>query len=66
MDTELWIISLMSVSLNMTSSKCDALRDLISSVQFQKLKKHPWRSITLVELQAYSNTPPWMFSMFTP
>ena len=25
---------------------CDALRDLVPFVQFQKSKKHPWRSVT--------------------
>ena len=26
--------------------KCDALRDLVSFVQFKKREKHPWRSVT--------------------
>ena len=26
---------------------CDALRDLVSFVQFKKREKHPWRSDTL-------------------
>ena len=25
--------------------KCDALRDLVSIVQFKKREKHPWRSV---------------------
>ena len=25
---------------------CDALRDLVSFVQFKKREKHPWRSVT--------------------
>ena len=27
-----------------TIIKCDALRDLVSFVQFKKREKHPWRS----------------------
>ena len=25
---------------------CDALRDLVSFVQFKKREKHPWKSVT--------------------
>ena len=31
---------------------CDALRDLVVSVQFKKREKHPWLSAILVEQQA--------------
>ena len=37
-----------------SSCMCDALRDLISLVQFKKREKHPWRSFK-------SSTPPWVF-----
>ena len=43
---------------------CDALRDLLSYVQFKKREKHPWRNVTfsLVTLTfTKSNTPPWLF-----
>ena len=29
---------------------CDALRDLVRSVQFEKRANHPWRSVTLLTL----------------
>ena len=43
---------------------CDALRDLLSYVQFKKREKHPWRNVTfsLVTFTfTKSNTPPWLF-----
>ena len=36
--------------------KCDALRDLVSFVQFKKLEKHPSRSVTFSKV--------WVFSTF--
>ena len=46
----------------------DALRDLVSCVQFKKHEKHPWRSVTFSKVKACnftkSNTPPWVFFMF--
>ena len=36
----------------------DALRRLVSFVQFEKRGNHPWRSVT------FSNTPPWVFLTF--
>ena len=30
--------------------KCDALRDLVTFVQFKKREKHTWRSVNLVKL----------------
>ena len=35
---------------------CDALRDLVPFVQFKKLEKHTWRSVTCRKF-----TPPWVF-----
>ena len=32
---------------------CDVLRDLVPFVQFRKLEKHPWRSVTFSNLQRY-------------
>ena len=29
---------------------CDALRDLVPSVQFKEREKHPWRSVTLLRV----------------
>ena len=37
---------------------CDALRDLVIFIQFQKREKHPWRNFTKI------NTPPWVFFKF--
>ena len=34
-------------SNNVKKVKCDALRDLVPFVQFKKLEKHTWRSVTL-------------------
>ena len=31
-----------------TFSTCDALRDLVPSVQFKKREKHPWKSVSSV------------------
>ena len=28
------------------SNKCDALRNMVSFVQFKKREKHPWRSVS--------------------
>ena len=39
----------------------DVLLDLVPIVPFKKRKKHPWKSILLVKLQALSNTPQWAF-----
>ena len=43
----------------------EALCDLVSFVQFEKREKYPWKSVTLVKLEAFasckiskSNTPP--------
>ena len=33
----------------------DALRDLVSFVQFKKREKHPWRSVALLKLQVLSS-----------
>ena len=30
---------------------CDALRDLVSFVQFKKLEKHPWRTVTFSKVE---------------
>ena len=49
---------------------CDALRGLVSFVQFKKREKHPWRSVDLAMLQAEAcnftkiNTPSWVFFTF--
>ena len=40
---------------------CEALRDLVPFVQFKKLKKHPWRSVTF---GTRNNTPPGCFLRF--
>ena len=31
---------------------CDALSDLVAFLQFKKREKHPWRSVTLLKMQA--------------
>ena len=33
--------------------KCDALRDLVPFLQFQKRKKHPWRSVTFSKVAGF-------------
>ena len=45
---------------------CDALRDLVPFVQFEKRKKHPWRSVTFSKVAVFtkSNIPPWVFFLF--
>ena len=35
-------------------SICDALRNLISFVQFKKHKKHSWRNVTLRNVAGFS------------
>ena len=32
---------------------CDALRDFVSFVQFKKLEKHPWRSVTFIKVSGF-------------
>ena len=34
----------------MIKSVCDALHDLVRSVQFKKREKHPWRSVTFSKI----------------
>ena len=36
---------------------CDALRDLVSFVQFKKREKHPWRSVTFSKVAGYVKQP---------
>ena len=49
---------------------CDALHDLVPSVQFLKSEKHPWRNVTFRKVAGLacnftkSNTPPWVFPRF--
>ena len=41
------------------------MRDFVSSIQFKKREKHPWRSVTFsVTVTTKSKTPPWMFFTF--
>ena len=32
---------------------CDALRDLVSFVQFKKCEKHPWRSVAFMKVAGF-------------
>ena len=32
---------------------CDAVRDLVPFVQFKKLRKHPWRSVTFSKVRSF-------------
>ena len=41
---------------------CDALRSLVSFVQFKKLEKYPSSGVTFNKVTY--NTPPWVFFMF--
>ena len=49
---------------------CGVLRDLVPFVQFWKCEKHPWRSVTSVNLLAEAcnftkiSTHPWVFFTF--
>ena len=48
---------------------CDALRDLVSFVQFKKREKCQWRSVTFSKVAGAcnfteSNTPQWVFLTF--
>ena len=47
-------------------SICDALRDLILSVQFKKREKHSWSSVTFSKAADFtkSDTAPWVFFTF--
>ena len=43
----------------------DALRDLVTFVQFKKREKHSWRSVTFSKVACTKkNTPQWVFSRF--
>ena len=35
-------------------NNCDALRDLLPFVQFMKLEKHPWTSVTFSKVAGFS------------
>ena len=35
-------------------TKCDALRDLVPSVQFKKREKHPWRCVNFSKVASFS------------
>ena len=57
-----WLFSLCQFFYSCFS---DALRDLVSFVQFKKREKHPWRSVTFSKVAGFlasnftkSNTPP--------
>ena len=49
---------------------CDALRDLVPSVQLKKCEKHSWGSVTFSSVAGFSlnftksSTPLWLFSCF--
>ena len=49
---------------------CDALRDLVPFVQFEKREKHPWRSVNFSKVAAWSrsftkiSTARWVFFTF--
>ena len=64
------ILATQMVKTSSSTSKLDALRDLVSFVQFKKRKKHPWRSVTFSKVVTFSNftksnnTPPWVFYTF--
>ena len=56
-----------SISGNLTPLKWpyiwNALRDLVPFTQFEKLEKHPWRSVTFSNVAGFK-TPPWVFFKF--
>ena len=49
---------------------CDALRNLVPFVQFEKCEKHSWRTDNFSKLQSLAFnftkiiTPPWVFFTF--
>ena len=47
---------------------CDALRNLVPFIQFRKREKHPWGSVTFINVAGFnftkSNTSPWVFFTF--
>ena len=40
-------------SLLFFSPICDALRDLVAFVQFEKREKHPWKSVNFSKVAGY-------------
>ena len=46
--------ALWKVTVFVSVSICDALRDLISFVQFKKREKHPWRSVNFSKVAGWS------------
>ena len=46
-----------SMTMLVVSNTCDALRDLISFMQFKKRKKHPWRIVTFSKNAGFSLQP---------
>ena len=52
--------------LTLSFIKCVVLRDLVPFVQFKKLEKHPWRSVTFSKACNFtkSNSPLWVFFTF--
>ena len=50
--------------ISLEVSYCDALRKLVSFVQFKKRKRYPWRSVPEASNFTKSNAPPWVFFTF--
>ena len=58
-DTLMLLIFLELLCSTQLAITCGALHDLVPCAQFEKRKKHAWRSVTFS-----SNTPPWVFFTF--
>ena len=54
----------MLINWKKVSFICNALRDLLSSVQFLKRKKHPWKNVTFSKVAGFSIIPSWVVSTF--
>ena len=55
---------LRTISFSLLMDICDALLGLLPFAQFKNREKHPWKSLTLVKLQAKSKTIPLVFFIF--
>ena len=61
MDSETsYTLASMSKTVVILMRICDALRDLVPFIQFEKREKHSWWSVNFTKI----NTPPWVFSRF--
>ena len=51
---------MVSILQNNIECICDALRDLVQFIEFNKREKHPWRSVNIFKIATLQK---WHFSM---